>query len=353
MQTGTTAAIATATPLATTVANLLDGLADAYQSALAIPGVAIVVVILFLALGAAVSTYAIRLLGRPVARRFARESVAHVVLRGIRLLVVLLFGAAGLSAAGVELGNIVLSVTVFTAVVGVVLAPIVGSIISGVFVLADQPFEIGDMVELSDGTRGFVDDVTLRYTKVFTVDNTFEVIPNSYIRDHRVTNLSAEDERTRLTLPVVVTYESDIERARSLIQRAAASCEVVIEGGPDIRIGVARYPAKPTCYIDAYGDHGVELTLRYWAKNPFKPLTVRSQVQTAVWDILEDDDSIDVEFAYPRSHLVFDDTSGVAQVAMREEGAVSHERERATHDARAATGEDSAAAGGGSGPAEN
>ncbi|WP_348610603.1 mechanosensitive ion channel family protein [Halobaculum rarum] len=351
MHSGTTAVIATVTPLASAVTNLLDGLADAYQSALAVPGVAIAVVVLFLAFGAVVSTYALRLLGRPVARRFARESVAHVVLRGIRLVVILLFGAAGLSAAGVELGNIVLSVTVFSAVVAVVLAPIVGSIISGVFVLADQPFEIGDMVELPDGTRGFVDDITLRYTKVFTVDNTFEVIPNSYIRDHRVTNLSAEDERTRLTLPVVVTYESDIKRARSLIERAGASCETVIEGGPDIRIGVARYPARPTCYIDAYGDHGVELKLRYWAKNPFKPLTVRSQVQTAVWDILEADDSIDVEFAYPHSHLVFDDTSGVAQVAMRDEGGVSHER--ATHESHTAAGEGGAADGAGSGPEEN
>ncbi|QZP37817.1 mechanosensitive ion channel family protein [Halobaculum magnesiiphilum] len=352
MHTGTAAAaVATATPLATTVAGLLDGLADAYQSALAVPGVAIAVVVLFLAFGAVVSTYAIRLLGRPVARRFARESVAHVVLRGIRLVVVLLFGAAGLSAAGVELGSIVLSVTVFSAVVAVVLAPIVGSIISGVFVLADQPFEIGDMVELPDGTRGFVDDITLRYTKVFTVDNTFEVIPNSYIRDQRITNLSAEDERTRLSLAILVTYESDIDRARSLIERAAASCEAVIEGGPDIRIGVARYPAKPTCYIDSFGDHGVELTLRYWAKNPFKPLTVRSQVQTAVWDILEEDDSIDVEFAYPHSHLVFDDTSGVAQVTMREEDAVSHER--ATHESHAAPGEDGVADGAGSASGEN
>ncbi|MXR42628.1 mechanosensitive ion channel [Halobaculum sp. WSA2] len=352
MHPGTTAAVATATPLATAITSLFDRLGDAYQSALAVPGVAIAVVVLFLAFGTVVSTYALRLLGRPVARRFARESVAHVILRGIRLVVVLLFGAAGLSAAGVELGNIVLSVTVFSAVVAVVLAPIVGSIISGVFVLADQPFEIGDMVELPDGTRGFVDDITLRYTKVFTVDNTFEVIPNSYIRDHRVTNLSAEDERTRLSLPILITYESDVDRARSLIERAAASCEAVIEGGPDIRIGVARYPARPTCYIDSFGDHGVEITLRYWAKNPFKPLTVRSQVQTAVWNILEDDNSIDVEFAYPHSHLVFDDTSGVAQVAMREEGTVSHER--ATHESHVTEGDGVAdGSGAGSGPGEN
>ncbi len=75
---------------------------------------------------------------------------------------------------GLQLGDIALSVTVFSAVVGVVLAPILGGLISGVFLLADQPYEIGDMIELADtGQRGFVEDITLRHTKVFTLDNTF------------------------------------------------------------------------------------------------------------------------------------------------------------------------------------
>ncbi|MFC7098624.1 mechanosensitive ion channel family protein [Halobaculum marinum] len=332
MQTGTTVTNAAASAPAQLGSgasqagdSVIGTLTRLYNGLLEVPGVKVAIVLLFLALGAVVATYIVRLLGRPVARRFARESVAQVVLRGSRFAVVILFGFVGLNAAGIELGNIVLSVGVFSAVVGIILAPIVGSVISGLFVLADQPFEIGDMVELPDGTRGFVEDITLRYTKIFTVDNTFEVIPNSYVRDHRVTNLSAEDERTRLTLPILVTYESNIGRARSLIERAAASCEAVIEGGPDVRIGVARYPAKPTCYIDSFGDHGVQITLRYWARNPYKPLTVRSQVQTAVWRILEDDPDIDVEFAYPHSHLVFDETSGVAQVAMQE-GAPTGER---------------------------
>ncbi|MFC7068332.1 mechanosensitive ion channel family protein [Halobaculum lipolyticum] len=332
MQTGTATANGTTTPAPTPSVGgngVLAGIASTYNDLLGVPGVSVAVILLFVVAGAVAATYAVRLLGRPVAKRFARESVAQVVLRGVRAGIVLVFGFAGLNAAGIELGNIVLSVGVFSAVVGIILAPIVGSVISGVFVLADQPFEIGDMVELPDGTRGFVEEITLRYTKVFTVDNTFEVIPNSYIRDHRVTNLSAEDERTRLRLPILVTYESDIDRARSLVERAAASCETVIEGGPDIRIGVARYPAKPTCYIDSFGDHGVEIVLRYWAKNPYKPLTVRSQVQTAVWGILQDDPDIEVEFAYPHSHLVFDDTSGVAQVAMRDDAAGTAARDAA------------------------
>jgi len=274
--------------------------------------------LLVLALSWYLGKIAVRLAGRPVARRFDRPSITRTVLQGIRTAVVLLGGAVAARILDFEVGEILLSVTVFSAVLAVVLAPIVGSFISGLFVLADQPFEIGDMIELVDeGTRGYVEDITLRYTKLFTLDNTFIVVPNSMIRDRDIINYSAEDARTRYTLEMVVTYEGDLEQARSLIERAARSVDTVISGGPAIRIGSTRYPAAPTCYIDEFGDHGVVLALRYWANDPYRPLTVRSAVQTNVWEALED---ADVEIAYPHSHLVFDETSGEASVAVRTTG---------------------------------
>jgi len=300
------------TPAASPIADLLPQWAQ-------VPGWRLVTVVAVVLIGAYLSKYVVRLLGRPVARRFHRQSVAQTVLRLIRILVVVFAAAFGARLAGFQLGNIVLSVTVFSAVLGIVLAPIVGSVINGIFLLADQPYEIGDMIELDDGTRGFVEEINLRYTKIFTLENTFLVIPNASIRERDVTNYSAEDERTRLSLNILVTYESDLAAARRLIERAASDVDVVIEGGPDIRIGSARYPAKPTCYIESYADHGVLLDLRYWAKKPYKLGTVRSLVQTRLWDLLAESDA-NVEFAYPHQHLVFDETSGSARVSIERDG---------------------------------
>ncbi|MFB6353045.1 MAG: mechanosensitive ion channel family protein [Halobacteriales archaeon] len=269
-----------------------------------------------LALGYYLSAFAVRLLGRRVARRFRRPSVTRAVLRSVRLAVAFLAFVAALVILDVRVGDIVLSVTVFSAVLGIVLAPIVGSVISGLFVLADQPYEIGDLVELSGlGQRGYVEDITLRYTKVFTLENTFLVIPNSSIRERDVVNYSAEDERTRLSQGLLVTYESDIEAARSVMERAARETPAVITGGPDIRIGSARYPASPTCYIEDYADHGVRLALRYWVGEPYHLQRVRSAVNERIWTGLE---SADVDIAYPHSHLVFDETSGELPVDLRD-----------------------------------
>ncbi|WP_135661527.1 mechanosensitive ion channel family protein [Halorhabdus rudnickae] len=265
-----------------------------------------------------VSRLLVRLFSRRIARSFRRPSLTRLSIRGIRVGV---FGFALLTILrifGFSLGDITLQVTVLTAVLGVILAPIVSSVVSGVFLLADQPYEIGDMVELADrDQRGFVEDITLRYTKIFTLDNTFLVIPNGTIRERDVINYSAEDPRTRRSIPVVVTYESDVSAARDCIEGAARRVDGVIEGGPNIRVGAARYPAGPTCYIDEFGDHGVRLVLRYWIEEPYKLLATRSRVQTAIREAIAD---IDVEIAYPHSHLLFDDTSGELRVRQEASG---------------------------------
>jgi small conductance mechanosensitive channel len=272
----------------------------------------------------------VRLLSRRVARRFRRPSVTRAVLRSVRIGVMFFAVLTALAFVGVQLGDLLLSVTVLAAAVGVVLAPIIGNVISGLFVLADQPYEIGDMVVLPDSEqRGFVEDITLRYTKISTIHNAVHLIPNETIRERDVINYTAEDRRTRLKLDVLVTYEGDLAEARALCEQAAREVDGVITGGPAIRIGSARYPAEPTCYINTFGDHGVLLTLRYWANEPYlalgPPLSIPSQVLENIWDAL---DGADVEMAYPHSHLVFDETSGDLSVAFDEGEESSDDRHR-------------------------
>lgn len=260
-----------------------------------------------------------QIMGRRIARRFQRPSVSRTILRSIRLSIIgagILFIVSGIY--GYPVSNIALSFTVFSAVVGIVLAPLVGSVISGLFILTNQPYEVGDMIEIADTEqRGFVEDITINYTKIFTTDNTFIVIPNGTMRDRDVINYSAEDSRTRLHLDIGITYESDIDEARELIEDAAREVDIVIEDGPDIRIGSARYPAQPTCYIDQFGGSSVQLRLRYWIREttPHSLLSIRSQIQENVLKRLEDSD---VELAYPHSHVVFDDTSGQLNVSMED-----------------------------------
>jgi small conductance mechanosensitive channel len=270
-----------------------------------------VLAILVLALAWYGGKLLVRLVGRRVARRFRRPSVSQAVLRSMRAAIMFVAVLTAAALVGVGLDDILLSVTVLTAAAGVVIAPILGSIVSGLFVLSDRSYEIGDMIEIvdtEDEMRGFVEDITFQYTKIFTTDNTFLVVPNGTIRDRDVINYSAEDPRTRFSLDVLVTYEGDLAQARDLIEQSAREVDIVIRGGPDIRIGSARYPAAPTCYINEYADDGVLLTLRYWVKEPTAHsfLTIRSRIQENIWEAFAE---ADIGFPYPHRQVVFDEPS--------------------------------------------
>jgi len=307
MQASTPAPTETATEVATDIGGLLP-----FEIPMWVANIGESLIVIALAI--VISRVLVRLLGRRVAQQFRRPSLTRTALRGIRVGVYVFALLTILNIYGLQLTDIGLSVAIFSAVVGVVLAPILGSLISGLFLLADQPYEIGDMIELVDsGQQGFVEDITLRHTKMFTLDNTFLVIPNGEMRQRDVVNYSAEDSRTRLSLDVLVTYESDIPAARRIIEEAAREVDNVISGGPNIRVGAARYPASPTAYINEFADHGVLLTLRYWVTEPYKLLAARSRVQTNIWRRL---DEVNVEIAYPHSHLYFDDTSGEMNVSL-------------------------------------
>mgnify|MGYP000044191109 CR=1 FL=1 len=311
----------TATPAgdATAYSWLPDGVRSVLD-ATPLPVIHLAQSLVVIALAYFVSQLLVRLLGRRIARRFRRPSLTRTALSGIRGIVFVFAALTVMGVYGYELSDLTLSVAVFSAVIGVILAPIVGSVIGGVFLLADQPYEIGDMIELADrNERGFVEDITLRYTKIFTLDNTFIVIPNGTMRERDVVNYSAEDTRTRQSLDVLVTYESDVPRARQLAEDAAREVDGVVSGGPQIRVGAARYPAGPTCYIDAFGDHGINLRLRYWVDEPYWLLRVRSKIQTDFAEAIADED---VAIAYPHQHHVFDETSGEMQVDLADRAPV-------------------------------
>ncbi|WP_255193578.1 mechanosensitive ion channel family protein [Natronobeatus ordinarius] len=259
--------------------------------------------------------------------RVLRPTTANAVLLVARAGIVLFALVPFAGLFGFRPQNVLLSFTVISIVVGAMLAPVARSYISGLFILLNRPYEVGDVVELVDrGERGYVDDVTLGYTKVFTLENSFLVVPNETMRERDVRNLSAEDERGRISIEVCVTYEGDLERARELLEATARDVDGVVEGGPPIRIGDTRYPAEPTALVREFADHGVVLELRFWIEQPSRTLPIQSAVRAAVWTAFED---ADVEFAYPHTHHVFDETSGRARLAFdRESGrAAPTERE--------------------------
>ncbi len=108
---------------------------------------------------------------------------------------------------------------------------------SGIFIVADAPYKIGDFVQLSSGERGKVTDIGIRSTRILTRDDIEITIPNAAIANAKIVNEAGgphEMERVRLT--VGVAYGSDIDLVREVLLEVAHSSRYLVdEPAPRVR----------------------------------------------------------------------------------------------------------------------
>jgi len=140
------------------------------------------------------------------------------VLRSISTAVI--FAVAGLMILG-EIGLNLAPLLAGAGIVGLALGfgaqSLVKDFLSGLFILVEDQFGVGDIVDLDQQTSGTVEAVSLRTTRLRSVDGTVWHVPNGDIR--RVGNKS--QHWSRALLDIEVGYETDIEHAKSVIKRVA------------------------------------------------------------------------------------------------------------------------------------
>ncbi len=115
-----------------------------------------------------------------------------------------------------------LSITLFASagfagiVLGLAAQSTLSNIISGISLAAFRPFRVGDLVTIRD-EYGRITDITLRHTVVRTWDNRRLIIPNSVISEESIINWSIEDPTVNWPIDIGISYDSDIDKARSIM----------------------------------------------------------------------------------------------------------------------------------------
>jgi len=132
-----------------------------------------------------------------------------------------------------------------------------GNLFSGVFIVADAPYQLGDYSVLDNGDRGEVVHIGLRSTRIQTRDDVQVTIPNSVIAGSKIINQSGGGEtHMRVRVQVSVDYDADIDRTREVLEEIATSEERVLQD-PSPRVRFRRL-----------GDSGLEFELMGWVKDP-------------------------------------------------------------------------------------
>lgn len=135
------------------------------------------------------------------------------------------------------------------------LQKIASNFISGIILLFEKSIQVGDLIQLSDGTTGTVRQTGARYTLIETVDGREVLVPNEDFITQRTTNLTYSDKRARAEIPFSVDYDTDLEKAKELVLAAARAHPKCI---PD--------PA-PVCFYTAFADSGINAVLYFWVED--------------------------------------------------------------------------------------
>lgn len=215
--------------------------------------------------------------------RGARDAVKKLI--HYTLLFFALMLAIGL--LGIDLTSLAVITGALGIGVGFGLQNIVSNFVSGIMLLFERPFKVGDVVVVDD-ERGTVKKIGLRSAVIETLDRSELIVPNSQFISEKVTNWTRSNPIARIRIPVGVAYGSDVPQVMKLLKEAAGSEPHILSD-----------PA-PCAFFVNFGDNALEFELHVWIADVKNMLHVRSAVCQEIERLFR---SHGVEIPFPQRDL--------------------------------------------------
>lgn len=177
-----------------------------------------------------------------------------------------------LDVAGINIASLKIFSGAIGIGIGFGLQKIVSNFISGLILLFEKSVEEDDLVELNDGTYGFIQHTGARCTIVRTYDGREVMVPNEDFMTSRVTNWTLSNHQGRITIKLGVAYDSDLTRVKEImIEAAKLHSECLAD------------PA-PLCFLQEFADSDIEFRLVFWINDVTKGCAgPKSDVMLDIW----------------------------------------------------------------------
>nr|WP_302666130.1 mechanosensitive ion channel family protein [uncultured Agathobaculum sp.] len=187
---------------------------------------------------------------------------------------------------------------VIAVVAGLAAQEALGSVVSGMMILAFKPFRMGDVVRYIDNDiSGVIEEITLHHTAIRTWENKRVIIPNSKMNSSIIENADYADSKVCVFMQIGVTYESNIDLAKKLLAEEilrqpnfmdVRTPEQKAAGAPEVQVVVLEL-----------ADSAVTLRASLWAKDNSTAFSLKCAVLENIKKIYEQNG---IDIAYP--HLV-------------------------------------------------
>lgn len=211
----------------------------------------IVELIIYTLIAAVVTTIVLLIYNRFVKRKLKDKKNLTVrftqnIIRTAIILVAVIWVLVS-SSATTDIGKVLFQGTaIIGAVVGLAAQSVLGDFFSGISITINQPFEIGDRLELENGIVGVVKDITPRHVVLLGMDSIEIIIPNSKINALVITNTSHGNFRS-VQMSFNVAYGTDIEKATEIVRNVIIESEYTEPSWKDKEYG----PVYFTSFADS------------------------------------------------------------------------------------------------------
>jgi MscS family membrane protein len=206
-----------------------------------------------------------------------------------RLLLILLVALTIIIVLGyfkVEISGLVATLGIGSLAIALAAQAALSDTISGFMIMIDQPFRIGDRIEISElDTWGDVVDIGLRSTRIRTLDNRMVILPNSLIAKSLVVNHAYPDTEYRIQIHIGVAYGTELETAR----------ETIIEAVKDVE-GVLQHRPVEALFLE-FGDSALIFRVRWWIESYVDTRRMFDRVNTAIYHALNE---AGIEIPFPQ-----------------------------------------------------
>ena len=177
------------------------------------------------------------------------------------------------STATTDIGKVLFQGTaILGAVFGLAAQPVLGDFFSGIAITLNRPFEIGDWIELENGTVGVVADITPRHVVLRSLGTVDIIVPNSKINALMIKDTSFKKLRST-KMEFNVAYGTDVDKASEIIKNAVTASELTV-------------PAKDEEYgpvfFEAFADSSLVLSTVVYYKQSTSGLEVKTDVNKRV-----------------------------------------------------------------------
>jgi small-conductance mechanosensitive channel len=162
-----------------------------------------------------------------------------------------------LSAWDLNLTTWLASAGVVGIAVGFAAKDTLANLFSGVFIMADSPYKVGDYIYLDETLRGKVTDIGLRSTRILTRDDIEVTVPNAVVANAKIVNESAgPHEKLRIRVRIGVAYGSDVDQVETVL---LGCCEGIEELTDE---------PHPRVRMRAFGESSLDFELMAWTEQP-------------------------------------------------------------------------------------